>query len=81
MRALVFDVFGGALMVREVADPVAPPGGVVVEVGATGVCRSDWHGWQGHDRTYGCRTSPDTSSPGRWRLSAPESSGGRSGTG
>jgi alcohol dehydrogenase len=22
---------------------------VVVRVGATGVCRSDWHGWQGHD--------------------------------
>ncbi len=49
MRALVFDVYGGPLAVREVPDPVAPPGGVVVRVGATGVCRSDWHGWQGHD--------------------------------
>ena len=49
MRALVYDSFAGPLEVREVADPVAPAGGVVVRVGATGVCRSDWHGWQGHD--------------------------------
>ncbi len=49
MRALVYDAFGGPLSVREVAEPVAPVGGVVVRVGATGVCRSDWHGWQGHD--------------------------------
>jgi D-arabinose 1-dehydrogenase-like Zn-dependent alcohol dehydrogenase len=32
-----------------VADPVAPPGGVVVRVMATGLCRSDWHAWAGHD--------------------------------
>ena len=31
------------------AAPVAPDGGVVVEVGATGMCRSDWHAWAGHD--------------------------------
>ncbi len=49
MRALAYDVFGGPLTVRELPDPVAPAGGVVVRVGATGVCRSDWHGWQGHD--------------------------------
>ena len=24
-------------------------GGVVVQVSATGVCRSDWHAWMGHD--------------------------------
>eukprot|EP00592_Proboscia_alata_P022944 CAMPEP_0194425282 /NCGR_PEP_ID=MMETSP0176-20130528/24631_1 /TAXON_ID=216777 /ORGANISM="Proboscia alata, Strain PI-D3" /LENGTH=170 /DNA_ID=CAMNT_0039235569 /DNA_START=161 /DNA_END=672 /DNA_ORIENTATION=- len=23
--------------------------GVVIQVKATGVCRSDWHGWKGHD--------------------------------
>ena len=23
--------------------------GVVIKVGATGLCRSDWHGWMGHD--------------------------------
>ncbi|MCW2814722.1 MAG: alcohol dehydrogenase [Nocardioides sp.] len=30
-------------------DPVAPPRGVVVEVRATGLCRSDWHAWAGHE--------------------------------
>lgn len=49
MRALVYTSFRGPLEVREVPDPVPPPDGVVVRVGATGVCRSDWHGWQGHD--------------------------------
>ena len=49
MRALVFSSFGGPLSVESVADPTPPPDGVVVRVGATGVCRSDWHGWQGHD--------------------------------
>jgi len=32
-----------------VPDPVVPQDGVVVEVKASGLCRSDWHGWQGHD--------------------------------
>ena len=49
MRALVFEQFGGPLEVRDVPAPVPSPAGVVVRVGATGVCRSDWHGWQGHD--------------------------------
>lgn len=35
--------------VVDVAEPVAPEGGVVVDVRATGVCRSDWHAWAGHD--------------------------------
>ncbi|SET87965.1 zinc-dependent alcohol dehydrogenase family protein [Geodermatophilus poikilotrophus] len=49
MRALVFDTYGGPLTVREVPAPGPAPGGVVVRVGASGVCRSDWHAWQGHD--------------------------------
>jgi len=49
VRAALFEVYGGPLTLRDVPDPVAPDGGVVVRVGATGVCRSDWHGWQGHD--------------------------------
>jgi D-arabinose 1-dehydrogenase-like Zn-dependent alcohol dehydrogenase len=35
--------------VREVPEPAAPAGGVVVQVLATGMCRSDWHGWAGHE--------------------------------
>jgi D-arabinose 1-dehydrogenase-like Zn-dependent alcohol dehydrogenase len=49
VRALVFDRFGGPLQVREVPAPEPPPGGVVVRVAASGICRSDWHAWQGHD--------------------------------
>ena len=37
------------MSIETVADPVCPPDGVVVAVRATGVCRSDWHGWMGHD--------------------------------
>ena len=35
--------------VRELPDPVPAPDGVVIAVAATGLCRSDWHGWKGHD--------------------------------
>ncbi|MGY4652586.1 zinc-dependent alcohol dehydrogenase family protein [Mycobacterium sp. URHB0021] len=49
MRAVVFEEFGGPVDVRSVADPVPSPAGVVVEVHATGLCRSDWHAWAGHD--------------------------------
>ncbi|MGZ8179452.1 zinc-dependent alcohol dehydrogenase family protein [Williamsia sp. SKLECPSW1] len=49
MRAVVYERFGGPIDLREVPPPVCPPDGVVVAVAATGLCRSDWHGWQGHD--------------------------------
>ena len=49
MRAIVFDEFQGPTDVREVSDPSAPDGGVVVRVHATGLCLSDWHAWAGHD--------------------------------
>ncbi len=46
---MVFEEFGGPLRVDEVPDPRPTPEGVVVRVEATGVCRSDWHAWRGHD--------------------------------
>ncbi|MFE9098367.1 zinc-dependent alcohol dehydrogenase family protein [Streptomyces sp. NPDC007264] len=49
MRAVVFERFGEWADVREVADPRPAEHGVVVRVEATGLCRSDWHGWMGHD--------------------------------
>ena len=49
MRAVHFDQFGGAISVGEVPEPVVRPGGVVIRVKSTGLCRSDWHGWMGHD--------------------------------
>ena len=53
MRALLFDAFGGPLRVERVADPDPAPDGVVVRVAASGICRSDWHAWQGHDPDVG----------------------------
>lgn len=41
---------GAPLEVVDVPTPAAPEGGVVVEVRATGLCRSDWHAWAGHDQ-------------------------------
>ncbi|MEV6994584.1 zinc-dependent alcohol dehydrogenase family protein [Streptomyces sp. NPDC093228] len=49
MRAVVFERYGEPAEVREVADPEPSEHGVVVRVEATGLCRSDWHGWMGHD--------------------------------
>lgn len=49
MRAVVFEEFGKIAGVRDVPDPVPSDQGVVVRVEATGLCRSDWHGWMGHD--------------------------------
>lgn len=49
MRAVVYDEYGQVPTVRSVAEPQCPPGAVIVGVRATGVCRSDWHAWRGHD--------------------------------
>ena len=49
MRAIVFDRFGSRPRLSTVPDPVPPAHGAVIAVGATGVCRSAWHGWMGHD--------------------------------
>ncbi|HWU65345.1 MAG TPA: zinc-dependent alcohol dehydrogenase family protein [Ensifer sp.] len=49
MKAVVYDLFGGEPSVRQVPDPAPSASGVVVRVEATGLCRSDWHGWMGHD--------------------------------
>jgi D-arabinose 1-dehydrogenase-like Zn-dependent alcohol dehydrogenase len=49
MRAVIYESFGEMPRVAEVPDPTPPPDGVVIAVEATGLCRSDWHGWKGHD--------------------------------
>ena len=49
MKAVLYESFGEAPKVVSVEDPTPPVHGVVVKVEATGVCRSDWHGWMGHD--------------------------------
>lgn len=49
MLAAVFEQFQQAPEVRRVADPTPHPDAVIVAVKACGICRSDWHGWMGHD--------------------------------
>ncbi|MGB3440639.1 MAG: zinc-dependent alcohol dehydrogenase family protein [Actinophytocola sp.] len=49
MRAVVYSAYGEPPVVTTVPEPVAPDGGAVLEVRATGVCRSDWHAWRGHE--------------------------------
>jgi alcohol dehydrogenase len=45
----MYGAFGGPIELRELPDPEPPDDGVVVRVAASGLCRSDWHGWHGHD--------------------------------
>lgn len=49
MKAVLFEQFGQPPKVQNVGDPTPSPTGVVIKVEATGLCRSDWHGWMGHD--------------------------------
>ena len=50
MKAVYYEAFGQPPFVTEVNDPTPSDEGVVIQVEATGLCRSDWHGWMGHDR-------------------------------
>jgi alcohol dehydrogenase len=49
VRGVIFEEFAGPLRVQQLPDPTPTPDGVVLAVKSTGICRSDWHGWQGHD--------------------------------
>jgi alcohol dehydrogenase len=49
MRAISYDRYGATPELVDLPDPECPPDGAVVAVRATGVCRSDWHAWRGHD--------------------------------
>jgi alcohol dehydrogenase len=49
MKAVVYEAFSAPPQLQTVPDPTPETHGVVVKVQATGVCRSDWHGWVGHD--------------------------------
>ncbi|MGZ9811645.1 zinc-dependent alcohol dehydrogenase family protein [Pseudoroseicyclus sp. H15] len=49
MKAVLYEHFREEPRLATVDDPSPAPHGVVLKVAATGVCRSDWHGWMGHD--------------------------------
>jgi alcohol dehydrogenase len=49
MKAVIYDEFAKLPTIEDVPDPIPEKKGVVLRVKATGLCRSDWHGWMGHD--------------------------------
>jgi alcohol dehydrogenase len=49
LKAALYHSFSGAIEIKEVNDPVVTDTDAIVEVKASGICRSDWHGWRGHD--------------------------------
>jgi alcohol dehydrogenase len=49
MKAAYYEHFQQPLSLKDLAQPSPADHGVVVKVEASGLCRSDWHGWMGHD--------------------------------
>ena len=49
MRAVFYTKFRTPPVVTTLPDPTPSREGVVIKVEATGLCRSDYHGWMGHD--------------------------------
>ena len=49
MQAAVFESYQGPLKIQSVADPTPSADSAIIKVEACGICRSDWHGWMGHD--------------------------------
>ncbi|MFB9839326.1 alcohol dehydrogenase catalytic domain-containing protein, partial [Actinoallomurus acaciae] len=79
MRAVVFEEFGRMPDLREVPDPAPSPAGVVIRVAATGLCRSDWHGWMGHDSDITLPHVPGHELAGVVEAAGPEVTGWRAG--
>ncbi len=49
MKAAYFEKYQAPISVETLPDPTLKENGVIIQVKATGICRSDWHGWMGHD--------------------------------
>ncbi|MFC2085282.1 zinc-dependent alcohol dehydrogenase family protein [Bacteroidota bacterium] len=49
MKAVIYEKFEAPLKVSTVPDPIPDDDSVIIKVRASGICRSDWHGWKGHD--------------------------------
>ena len=65
MKAAIYEKFQGPITIQNVKDPVPKDDGVVLKVAATGLCRSDWHGWMGHDPDVGLPHIPGHELAGR----------------
>lgn len=49
MQAVIYHDFSAEIQYANMPDPTPSRDGAVIRVEATGLCRSDWHGWSGHD--------------------------------
>ncbi len=49
MKAAFYTAFQGDISIGNLPDPHPTSQGVVLQVEASGLCLSDWHGWMGHD--------------------------------
>src|SRR4051794_27449655 len=49
VKAVVYEEYGALPVLADLPEPECPEDGAVISVRATGVCRSDWHAWRGHD--------------------------------
>ena len=49
MKAAIYKAFNGEIKIEQLDDPVMGEADAIIEVKASGICRSDWHGWKGHD--------------------------------
>jgi alcohol dehydrogenase len=58
MKAAVITEFGEPLEIRDVDYPEPAPDEIVVETAACGICRSDWHAWQGDFEWMGISPDP-----------------------
>ncbi|WP_439027643.1 zinc-dependent alcohol dehydrogenase family protein [Haloarchaeobius sp. DT45] len=58
MQAVVLEAFKEPLQVQDVDRPEVTPEGIIARVDGCGVCRSDWHCWQGDWDWFGYRPDP-----------------------
>jgi alcohol dehydrogenase len=58
MRAVVFEEVGERMSVQEIERPEPDSDEIVVETEACGICRSDWHAWQGDWEWLGVTPTP-----------------------
>ena len=49
MKAAIYYKFQEDLVIKDLPDPNLSDNGVIIKVKASGICRSDWHAWMGHD--------------------------------
>ena len=49
MKAAVQKAYDGSIEIEQVGEHVFTEPGDIIDVEASGICRSDWHGWKEYD--------------------------------